>query len=88
MVSIIYAGYGMSEKYNDVTALVQSQYAAGTTEFQASNETYGPDPYGGVTKTLYIVYSMTSNDSGPGNVTLYSASSNELGYPAILPGNG
>ena len=82
---VVYAGYGMNGKYNDVSQLVQTQYAGGQKSFAASNSIYGPDPDPNVVKTLYIVYATSTKNAGPGNVTLNSAATTETGQPAILP---
>jgi len=62
---IIYALYGAPPTgsnigFNDVTALVSAQYAAGQVVFTATNENYGPDPDAGTVKSLIIVYAYST----------------------------
>jgi len=76
---IVYAAYGMSTSYYDVTAQVQNAYAGGTSTFSASTSTWGPtDPDPNVLKSLYIVYGLNSGGSkAPGAAQLYSQSTLE-----------
>ena len=80
---VVYAGYGMNNSYNDVTAKVQALYAGGQTSFTCANanvDRSDPDP--GVIKTLWIVYA-----GAPTGITaFYSASTTDNSVsPATLP---
>jgi hypothetical protein len=58
-VSILYAGYGMNSNYLALTAEVEQAYAGGQRKFFAQLQAWGNrDPYPGVLKTLYVVYSV------------------------------
>ena len=65
IISAYYGGVpsGSAPGFNDVTALVASQFGSGTTSFTASNQNYGPDPAPGVVKTLLITYAWTNATS-------------------------
>lgn len=80
---VVYAGYGMNNSYNDVTALVQSLYAGGQTDFTCSNANVGrPDPDPGVVKTLWIVYA----GQWQGITAFYSTSTTDSSTsPATIP---
>lgn len=83
---IVYAGYGMNDKYNNVTAPVQSQYQKRQSFFVASSADYGPDLDPNMVKTLWIVYASAQ---GGFKTTLFStATTDGSTSPARVGGAG
>jgi hypothetical protein len=58
---ILFAKYGASGKFKDVTGLVAEKVKGGQLKVTASNENFGPDPVHGTPKQLIVEYSLAGN---------------------------
>lgn len=58
---VVRAGYGVDDRWVDVTKQVRALVRGDSLRFRADQERFKPDPAFGTTKTLMIIYSLDGN---------------------------
>ncbi len=76
MAEIVFAGYGVLNRTNDVTSKVKQQYRDGMRKFVGNDTDYG-DPAPTIQKYLYIIWDDGARGRG-------SAVSLEQGQQAVV----